>query len=101
MKYRVNKPNTFDIDVIVEDGGIACIYESDGGITTMYYQTRLTDIDQSQDIFDQLGEGKAYIKEWGLQHPDMDELIKDALEWLVVGETEWERDDTIFSNISI
>lgn len=100
MKYRINKVTPCDFDVIVEDGGIASIYETGDGITTMYYQTRLTDIDQSGDVFEQLGDGKAYYKDWESDEPTEEELIKDALEWLVVGETEWERDDTIFSNIS-
>ena len=101
MKYRIHDFTTFDFDVITEDGGVASIYQNDDGMSTMYYQTRLTDINQSGDIFEQLGEGKVYQEDWGFQHPDKDELIKDALNWLVVGETKWERDDTIFSNIEI
>jgi hypothetical protein len=101
MKYRIHNFTTFDFDVITEDGGVASIYESDNGYQTMYYQTRLTELDDDlhSTVWDDLGNGKAYVKEWGLQHPERDELIVDALKWLVVGETNWERDDTIFSHV--
>lgn len=100
MKYRINKLNEQEFDVITEDGGVASVYKSDGGYHTMYYQTRLTDLDNDlhSTVWDDLGSGKAYMKEWESEAL-ADEMIADALGWLVVGEKDWERDDTIFSNI--
>ena len=46
------------------------------------------------DVDDVLADSKAYVKEWG-ENTNRDEMIKDALSWLVVGENKWERDDTI------
>lgn len=103
MKFRINTIDKNEFDVITEDGGIASIYESDNCFQTMYYQTRLTEIseDVHTEVWDDLSEGKAYLKEWD-GDPSVEELIQDALEWLVFPQPDkWERDDTIFQNVII
>lgn len=94
MKYRIKQIDEKEFDVITEDGGIASIYCNEDGYNTMYYQSRITDAYCMDDVDDVLADSKAYFKEWG-ENADKDEMIKDALSWLVVGENTWERDDTI------
>lgn len=101
MKFRINTINEKEFDVITEDGGVASISFIDGEYQTMYYQSRInkdsTDVDGS--VWDGLADGKAYIKDWEVV-PTRDELIKDALGWLVVPQPDkWEVDDTIFSDV--
>lgn len=93
MKFRINQTDEKCFDVITEDGGIASIYYNDG-YNTMYYQSRLTDADSIDDVDDVLSDSKAYIKEWG-ENVSIQELINDALDWLVLGNKTWERDDSI------
>lgn len=103
MKFRINTINANEFDVITEDGGIASISFIDDEYQTMYYQSRIKDdsTDVHSSVWDDLSEGKAYIKEWEGK-PTHDEMIKDALEWLVIPHPEkWEQDDTIFSNVVI
>ena len=98
MKYRVIKHSPMDVDVITEDGGIATIYHNDENMVTMYYQERLTDINPKEDIWEQLGYSKAYIKDWE-DSAELDDMVKDALEWLVnPAPQSWEIDNSIFSN---
>ena len=103
MKFRINTIEENEFDVITEDGGIASISFVDGSFQTMYYQSRINkdSVDVHSSVWDDLADGKAYIKEWE-ETPTRDALIKDALEWLVVPQPqEWEQDDTIFSNVII
>lgn len=94
MKYRIKQIDEKEFDVITEDGGIASVYYNEDGYNTMYYQSRITDAYCMDDVDDVLSNGKAYVKEWG-HHVNIDDVIKDALSWLVVGEKKWERDDSI------
>ena len=103
MKFRINTINENEFDVITEDGGIASISFIDETFQTMYYQSRINknSVDVHSSVWDDLSEGKAYVKEWE-NDATHEEMIKDALEWLVLPQPDkWERDDTIFSNVII
>lgn len=97
MKYRIKQIDDKEFDVITEDGGIASIYHNEDGYNTMYYQSRITDAENMDEVDNILSNGKAYIKEWG-ENADKDSIIKDALSWLVIGQDDWHRDDTILEN---
>jgi len=94
MKYRINQLDKDNFDVITEDGGIASIYRIENVFNTMYYQSRINEAKSMDEIEEILWDSKAYIKYWS-EDTLYDEIIKDALGWLVMGNTEWERDDTI------
>ena len=97
MKYRINNINEMEFDVIVEDGGVVSVYHNDDNQISTYYQDRLTEDMDPDEIWENLGSGKAYCKEW----PDgttREEIIQDALEWLVIpAPEEWVLDDTIWN----
>lgn len=101
MKFRINTIDEKEFDVITEDGGIASISYIDDRYQTMYYQSRITNdsTDVHSTVWEDLEDSKAYIKEWE-GNPAKDELIQDALNWLVIPQPKkWERDDTIFPNV--
>jgi hypothetical protein len=83
MKYRINEINEMEFDVISEDGGVVSIYHNDENQVSMYYQDRITEDMDPDEIWETLAEGKAYLKDW----PDgtsRDVIIMDALNWLVL-----------------
>ncbi len=103
MKYRITK-NDEEVTVITEDGSIASIRyadELDEGdnrtAVTDYYQSRFTqeDIDSDDSIWEILGEGKMYYKDWYETDFDNPKLVQDALEWLCM-ECKFEEDETIW-----
>jgi len=100
MKYRIIVINNTDFDIITEDGGVASVYYNEEALVTNYYQTRLTDI-KGVNVWDELAEGKVYVKEWDEDtRPEDEVIIRDALNWLVIpSPSEWEYDNTLFSNI--
>ena len=74
MKYRVID-GTEEITVVLEDGGIACIRETDDNgegrtATTDYYGVRLTQelIDAGNIWESELGEGDMWYNDWHGQH---------------------------------
>lgn len=89
------------MDVITEDGGIASIQCCDQNYTTTYYQSRITDMPDGQNVWEYLAEGKAYVKDWDYD-PSPEEALEDALNWLVIPQpTEWTEDNNLFINIEI
>lgn len=100
MKYRILEYSHTDFNLITEDGGLAFIYHNGDNYITEYYQNRLTEIDENEDIWEQLGEGKVYYKEWSKEY-DKQSAINDALNWLVVSSTpiNWEIDNSLFIQI--
>jgi hypothetical protein len=104
MKYNVINEDDFgyEFNVVTEDGGVACIRymdEEDRKATTDYYQDRITDEKTWQDVWDNLGQGKMYYNDWKHGQADKGDLILEALNWLVVGETNWEKDPTLFTHL--
>ena len=83
MKYRINELDEIEFDVIVEDGGVVSVHHNGENLVSTYYQSRITEDMDPDEIWEILGSGKAYTKDW----PDgtsRDEIIKDALSWLVL-----------------
>lgn len=104
MKYRIiTEPD--EITIITEDGGVVCVREAESIDTepretvTDYYSMKLTEIDILNDIWEELAEGTIYCTDWETAKFDSDEVIKDALNWLVTSETEFTRDDSLFTNL--
>ena len=111
IKFRVYEESSEEIIIITEDGGVACIRDAepiddtDTRIATSeYYQSRITNDTNTDNIFEELGEGTMYYNDWDetecADHLD-ERLITDALEWLVCATVgvEFVRDDTIWTNI--
>ena len=100
MKYKIFHHSDNSYDIITEDGGVAAFYHNDENYVTHYYQGRLTDCKPEGPLWDQLSESKVYIKDWeGSDEPTEEEVIKDALEWLVFPAPAegWELDQSIWS----
>ena len=100
MKYRIIKTSITDFDIITEDGGVASVHHNGENLCTNYYQSRLTDIDCDDDIWEQLSEGKIYHKDW-TKNESNQEIITDALNWLVVTSTpmNWDIDNSLYNQI--
>ena len=104
VKYRVIS-NEEETIIITEDGGIGAFrYSEEDGVetTTEYFQDRLTDdIIDMNNVWDILAEGKAYYNDWDREYkPEDDFFINDVLNWLYVGDFEFVRDDTIWSEFT-
>jgi hypothetical protein len=101
MKYRINQHDEMEFDVIVEDGGVVSVYHNDENQVSVYYQDRISEDMEPDQIWETLGEGKAYMKDW----PDgtsRDEIIRDALSWLVLPAPEsWELDESIWKKFEL
>lgn len=101
MKYRINQINEIDFDIITEDGGVVSVYDNDENLVSLYYQNRINSNTDPEEIWTELGEGKSYMKDW----PDgttKDEIIQDALDWLVLPAPEvWELDETIWNQFDL
>jgi hypothetical protein len=100
MKYKIFHHSDNSYDVITEDGGVAAFYHNDECFVTHYYQGRLTDCNPEGSLWDQLSESKVYINDWeGSDEPTEEEVVKDALEWLVFPAPAegWELDQSIWN----
>ena len=98
MKYKLLVDQQ-DKDLITEDGGVVTLHHNGERFISSYYQRRLTDCDPKADsVWDELAEGKMYVKEWRDKDPSEEEFIEDALDWLVMPRPAlgFERDDSLF-----
>jgi hypothetical protein len=59
----------------------------------------LTEVPENSEVFEALAEGKMYANDWETDAFNSQTVIDDALAWLVVGETEFVRDDGIFADL--
>lgn len=101
MKYRINQHDEVEFDVITEDGGVVSVYHNDENRVSMYYQDRLTEDMDHDMIWETLAEGKAYMKDWP-EGTTKEEIIQDALDWLVLPAPEkWELDTTIWKQFEL
>ena len=102
MKYRINQHDEMEFDVIVEDGGVVSVYHNDENQVSMYYQDRLTEDMNHDEIWETLGEGKAYMKDWP-EGTSRDVIIMDALNWLVLPAPAegWFIDETIWKQFEL
>ncbi len=83
-----------EVTIILPDGGVATInLEDTANIFTEYYQNRLDRLAQptpapivlTEEDWEELGAGKCYRKEWEGCTTLGIEMIKDAVNWLVLG----------------
>lgn len=101
MKYRLITESD-EITVVIEDGGIACIRAAEPvddkprTAVTDYYHTRITSIDPADNLYEQLAEGDMSCTDWPTESFDSHEVLQDALQWLAVGNTDWEQDNNLF-----
>jgi hypothetical protein len=88
--------------VISEDGGVVSIYHNDENQVSMYYQDRITEDMDPDEIWETLAEGKAYLKDWP-EGTHRDTIILDALDWLVFPTPVegWSVDDTIWKKFEL
>lgn len=108
MRYRIVNHSDSEFDVYTEDGGVASVHHTGEDFVTTYFQ-RSIDIEDAQllshlrqhpeDLWTYLSEGEVYIKHWD-GSPSHDEMIKDALSWLVVpAPYKFIQDDKLFTQI--
>lgn len=101
MKYRV-KEYQYEymvFDVITEDGGIVAVHFNGEHPVSTYYQDRLADWMDADNVFNQLAEGKAYTKDWK-EDATEEEIIQDALNWLVLpSPAVWEKVNNLFTEL--
>jgi hypothetical protein len=90
-----------DVVVVTEDGGIATIHNNGDNFVTTYYQSRLTDVNDPEELWQELGEGKTYSKDWGAT--TIGEMIYDILQWLCVSSDtiDWELDESIWPEFNL
>ena len=100
MKYRINKYDNYagEFDIITEDGGLVSVCSGLGGTISTYYQNRIQAGQSGSENLLHLQEGKAFIKEWDYASTH-DDILNDALGWLVLGHVVWERDDSIWQDV--
>jgi hypothetical protein len=87
IKFRVIKEDNDEYVILVEDGGVAATHHNGMNLVTTYYQNRITRETDPDGIWDELAEGKAYIRDWPFTEvgpPELEMIIQDALDWLVV-----------------
>lgn len=82
-----NKKKQVDnIDIYLEDGGVAYFYHNGIHICLILYQSRICEFSQKpteyEDIWNKLAKGKAYIKDFKGHHIISTQMIIEALNWL-------------------
>lgn len=100
MKYRINKYDAlgFEYDILTEDGGLVNVCSDLGATVSTYYQNRIQAGQSGSENLLHLQGGKAFIKEWDYAST-FDDILNDALGWLVMGNVVWERDDSIWQDV--
>lgn len=98
VKYRLFAVTATSYSILMEDGGVACVelHEDDNYVYVELYQSRLCVNDLNQtNIFDTLGEGKMYRKEYrNVTNVNDEVVLSETLAWLVVGAT-FQHDPTL------
>ena len=86
-----------DVDIFLSDGGVTAIHHNGEMFLSTYYQTRMTAEDLASDnVWDNVGEGKAYTKEWGGKQSIDIEMIMDAAGWLGLEEADLDPANVVF-----
>lgn len=71
-----------DNDLYAPDGGVAVIRYNGEMMLTDYYQEKIDPKWPTDDIWENLAEGKMYCKEWEGENKLTQEMIDDAISWL-------------------
>jgi hypothetical protein len=95
MKYKVVNNDEQGWDVFTEDGGVTTIEKIEGVYRSTYYQRSLSDMEEGEDMWDYLAEGKAFVRDWHEHEPSKDDAVAIALHWLapIINHHEWTLDD--------
>ena len=76
------KDNVFTAGTIVlEDGGVACFHHNGEMMIESCYQSRATEFPDG-DLWEQLGNGKMYVREWPEEQAINHNMITGAVTWL-------------------
>ena len=107
MKFRIIYDSE-EITIITEDGGIACIRKAiDMGpdepriAVSDYYSVRIPDLEGANEdnLFECLAEeATIYHDDWKDTPYNSLKTITAALDWLCVGEENWELTDDLFTD---
>ena len=97
MRYRVIDSKVDEsFDIITENGGVVSIHHNGENWVSSYYQSKLTECKSDDYIWDILSDSKIYVYDWESE-PTKEDIIKDALDWLVFPKPEsWEIDNDLF-----
>lgn len=95
MKYKVVNNDQQGWDVFTEDGGVTTIEKIEGTYRSSYYQRTISDMEEGEDMWDYLAEGKIFVKDWHEHTPSKTDAIMDALFWLapITHHQDWVLDD--------
>ncbi|MEJ2250147.1 MAG: hypothetical protein P8Y97_10855 [Candidatus Lokiarchaeota archaeon] len=81
-----DEQNIIDLDIFLEDGSVAYFYNDPGYILLNLFQSRLDKnlrgIKNYVDIWDNLAEGKVYLKDYPIMQSINSKMILEALNWL-------------------
>lgn len=75
------KSSDKDVTVVCEDGGIACLHFNGEHMVATLYQDRITPETDLENLFEELGEGKAYIEDFSGMEPTP-QMIIHCINWL-------------------
>lgn len=100
MKYRVIIEQNDEFIILTEDGGIVAVHNNGDNLVSSYYQNRISDTMDSDNVWEELAEGKVYMKDW--DNESVQHIIQDALSWLVVPAPDnWTEDDSIWEKFEL
>jgi hypothetical protein len=89
VKFIVVLPKENDSEqntlIICEDGGVATLHHNGEHIIAELYQNRVTKNTLLSNMFDELSEGKMYIKDYPNDNVVNSVHIKECAEWLYCG----------------
>lgn len=84
MRYAINfsedAPDNTEATIFVEDGGVVAVHHQGEHLLSTMYQDRVEIFDG--EMWEALGEGKAYVKSWKDKQTIDQEVINHAIEWL-------------------
>lgn len=83
IKFLVINSNSSDQDVTIvcQDGGIACLHSNGEHMIATLYQSRINPDTDFEAMFEYLGDGKAYIEDFGGNVPTP-QMITHCINWL-------------------
>jgi hypothetical protein len=84
VKYAVKKHSKTEATIIVDDGGIVTIHHNEFHLISTYYQERADKFTFDDEMWENLAEGKEYMKDWEDKQVIDEEVIFDAIEWMNV-----------------
>ena len=95
-KYSIIEESD-EIIIRTDDGGVASIFYNGEAFITEYYQNRCK---KNTPDWEELSKGKKYIKEWDIKDHVTEEMIYDALNWLVIFNDGFEKvNKLVFNNV--